>query len=112
MESAWDSFIASNRTAVILINTMRSSRPKRLGPTTLLVAVENEIQLQHMHEAQPSLLKYMRNMLQNDDLILEMEINQGAPSRRTLNDAELTATLCQEHPQMKMLIDDFKLKLS
>lgn len=112
MESAWDSFIASNRTAVILINTMRSSRPKRLGPTTLLVAVENEIQLQHMHEAQPSLLKYMRNMLQNDDLILEMEINQGAPSRRTLNDAELMATLCQEHPQMKMLIDDFKLKLS
>lgn len=112
MDSAWDSFIASNRTAVILINTMRSSRPKRLGPTTLLVAVENEIQLQHMHEAKPTLLKYMRNMLQNDDLVLEMEINQGAPSRRTLNDAELMATLCREHPQMKILIDDFKLKLS
>lgn len=112
MDSAWDSFMASNRTAVILINTMRASRPKRLGPTTLLVAVENEIQLQHMHDAKPVLLQYMRNMLQNDDLVLEMEINQGAPSRRTLNDAELTAKLCEEHPHMKMLIDEFKLKLS
>lgn len=112
MQSAWDSFIANNRTAVILINTMRSSRPKRLGPTTLLVVVENEIQLQHMHDAKPALLKYMRNMLQNDDIVLEMEINEGAPSRRTLNDAELTAKLCEEHPHMKMLIDDFKLKLS
>lgn len=111
-DSAWSSFIASHPTAVILINTMRASHPKRLGPTTLLMSVENEIQLQHIRESLPTLLQYLRNMLMNDDLKLEVEINQGTPSRRTFNDAELLAVLTKEHPHLKMLIDDFKLKLS
>lgn len=111
-DSAWSSFIANNPTAVILINTMRASRPKRLGPTTLLMMVENEIQLQHIRESMPALMQYLRNMLMNDDLKLEIEINQGTPSRRTLNDAELLVILTKEHPHLKMLVEDFKLKLS
>ena len=91
---------------------MRASRPKRLGPTTLLMMVENEIQLQHIRESMPALLQYLRNMLMNDDLKLEIEINQGTPSRRTLNDAELLGILTKEHPHLKMLVEDFKLKLS
>lgn len=110
--TAWTTYIATHSTAHILVNTMRASMPQRLGPTSLLVTVENDIQLGHIHRAMPELMAYLHNALNNDEVTIELAINQGAPSRRTLNDFELMKTMCDENPQLKKLIQDFNLKLS
>lgn len=112
VSTAWSTYIANHPTAHLLVNTMRASFPKRLGPTTLLITVENDIQLELLQRSTPELLEYMHDSLSNDEVTLEIAINQGAPSRRTLNDTELLATLCNEHPQLKKLIDDFGLRIS
>jgi DNA polymerase III, subunit gamma and tau len=112
VSTAWSTYIANHPTAHLLVNTMRASFPKRLGPTTLLITVENDIQLELLQRSTPELLEYLHDSLSNDEVTLEIAINQGAPSRRTLNDTELLATLCNEHPQLKKLIDDFGLRLS
>ncbi len=110
--TAWATYIATHSTAHILVNTMRASMPQRLGSTSLLVTVENDIQLGHIHRAMPELMAYLHNALNNDEVTIELAINQGAPSRRTLNDSELMKTMCNENPQLKKLIQDFNLKLS
>lgn len=112
LSTAWETYIQTHPTAHILINTMRASMPRLTDPTTFVVAVQNQKQLELMESNRPALLDYLRDKLSNDSIKFSVIINQGDLPRYTLNDAELLKKMSAEYPALRNLIDDFKLRLS
>lgn len=112
LSTAWETYIQTHPTAHILINTMRASMPRLTDPTTFVVAVQNQKQLELMESNRPALLEYLRDKLSNDFIKFSVIINQGDLPRYTLNDAELLKKMSAEYPALRSLIDDFKLRLS
>lgn len=86
--------------------------PRLTDPTTFVVAVQNQKQLELMESNRPALLEYLRDKLSNDFIKFSVIINQGDLPRYTLNDAELLKKMSAEYPALRSLIDDFKLRLS
>lgn len=112
LSTAWETYIQTHPTAHILINTMRASMPRLTDPTTFVIAVQNQKQLELMESNRPALLEYLRDKLSNDSIKFSVIINQGDLPRYTLNDAELLKKMSAEYPALRNLIDDFKLRLS
>lgn len=112
LTTAWETYIQTHPTAHILINTMRASMPRLTDPTTFVIAVQNQKQLELMEANRPALLDYLRDKLSNDSISFSVTISQGEMPRHTLNDGELLKKMVDEYPSLKNLIDDFKLRLS
>jgi hypothetical protein len=86
--------------------------PRLTDPTTFVIAVQNQKQLELMEANRPALLDYLRDKLSNDSISFSVTISQGEMPRHTLNDGELLKKMVDEYPSLKNLIDDFKLRLS
>lgn len=107
----WDSFIHSNPTAHILVNTMKASRPKLIENASFAVIVENEKQVEILTKASGSLLAYLRHHLRNDSVAMEIHLNQGVSSPRTWNQREVYAHMLESNPALQAFVDEFKLNL-
>ncbi|MDE6317907.1 MAG: hypothetical protein K2L73_05865, partial [Muribaculaceae bacterium] len=111
VEAAWDSFAAARPTEHILINTMRSCRPRRVADDTYDVALENEIQTEEFRERLEPLLTHIRDAIANDNFNITLSINRSGPAPRIWNDREILAHLTTVSPEVVKLIDKFNLKL-
>ncbi|MBD5247310.1 MAG: DNA polymerase III subunit gamma/tau [Barnesiella sp.] len=111
VEAAWDSFAAARPTEHILINSMRSCRPRRTADDTYDVALENEIQTEEFRERLEPLLTHIRDAISNDNFRITLSINQSGPAPRIWNDREILAHLTSVSPEVVKLIDKFNLKL-
>lgn len=111
LASAWETYIQTHPTAHILINTMRASMPQLTNPTTFVIAVQNQKQLELMEANRPALLNYLRDKLSNDSISFSIIISEGETPRHTLNDSELLKKMIEEYPAMRNFVNDFKLRL-
>ena len=111
LNKAWQDFIKSRPTEHILINTMRASFPAQIEGHTYKMMVENEMQLNVMEQATPSLLSFMRNALENDHFNLTVELNQGSASPHTWSEREVLSHMIESIPTLKGFIDDLGLTL-
>lgn len=111
IDTAWETYIASHPTAHILINTMRTARPRRIQDNRFVIMVENPEQVNQMNHAMPDILKYLSDKLLNDHITIEIEINQGESSPRVWNSREVLAHMVQDTPHMREFIERFNLSL-
>ena len=112
-KQVWNSFIRRNPSEVILINTMRASRPRRQseGSDIFTVTVENTAQQQKLAEAMPQLLAELHDSLANDNVTLNVVINQGKSGSHTWSEREVLAKMMENNPSLKNLIDTFKMNI-
>lgn len=112
VESLWNAYISAHPTAHILINTMRTARPRRIEDDRFAITVENEIQVQTMQTALNDILTYLHDRLLNDNLSIEILLNQGEPSPITWNEREVLAHMIETTPSLKSFIQTFRLTIS
>lgn len=111
LHAAWKEFIKANPSRHILNNTMRASFPTLVEGNTFIMLVENEKQHQEMNEAMPSILKYLRDILNNDFVDIRVDINQGEASPHTWNERQVLSHIMEQRPILKDFIDTFGLTL-
>ena len=111
LASAWETYIQTHPTAHILINTMRASMPQLTNPTTFVISVQNQKQLELMEANRQALLSYLRDKLSNDSITFTVYISTSENPRHTLNDSELLKKMIEEYPALRNLVNDFKLRL-
>ena len=111
IDTAWETYISSHPTAHILINTMRTARPRRIQDTRFVIMVENPEQVNQLNHALPDIKAYLANNLSNDHITFEIVINQGESSPRVWNSREVLAHMIQESPHMKTFVERFNLSL-
>ena len=111
LDTAWETYISSHPNAHILINTMRTARPKRIEGTSFVITVENPGQVDLMSNAMPDIIAYLANQLSNDHITFNIVINEGESSPRVWNAREVLAHMVQESPNMKLFVERFGLSL-
>lgn len=113
LQGLWDAYIAAHPQEVILVNTMRASRPRRTaeGADSFTVTVENEAQQAKMTESLPEIVSSLRNGLSNDRIAIAIEVNHGEGGSHTWNEREVLAHMLENNPALQGFIDEFKLNL-
>ncbi|MBR5332615.1 MAG: DNA polymerase III subunit gamma/tau [Muribaculaceae bacterium] len=112
IDIAWETYISSHPTAHILVNTMRTARPKRLDGTRFAIMVENKGQVEMMTDSLPDIISYLGNQLQNDFITFEIVENQGESSPYVWNQREVYSHMLQNVPHMQEFVKRFELSLS
>ena len=112
LDATWETYISSHPTARILVNTMRTARPKRIEGDRYVIMVENPGQLELMRQSLPELHSYIHNALGNDMITLQVEQNQGEAAPYVWNDREVLVHMVETNPYLKTMIEDFHLVLS
>ena len=111
LNKAWQDFIKAHPTEHILINTMRASFPAPVEGHNYKMMVENDMQLNVIDQVTPSLLKFIRDALENDHFTLTVELNQGAASPHTWNERDVLKHMVENIPALRGFIDDLGLTL-
>ena len=112
IDVAWETYISSHPTAHILVNTMRTARPKRLDGTRFAIMVENKGQVEMMTDSLPDIISYLGNQLQNDFITFEIVENQGESSPYVWNQREVYSHMLQKVPHMQEFVKRFELSLN
>lgn len=112
LDATWNNYILSHPSAHILVNTMRTARPRRVEGDRFVIMVENPAQLELMTQSIPELLEYIHNALGNDMITLQVEQNTGEASPHVWNEREVLAHMVEETPYLKNMIDDLNLVLA
>jgi len=110
--SAWQAYIDAHPKEVVLVNTMRSSKPNLIDRTRFTITVQSDMQRSIVEEFHQELLTALRETLANDLVEFEITVNTAASPRHTLTDPELLEKMKEEAPALAHLIDDFKLRLA
>jgi DNA polymerase-3 subunit gamma/tau len=107
----WDGYAAQFTDQQVLTNTMRACRPKRTTGDTFNVMVENNLQMQLMHERLGSVLQYIHDAIGNDHINFTFSINTGGPAPKLWSDREVWEHLRKESEMFVKLSSELNLKL-
>lgn len=112
LSEAWDEYARAHRSETIMSQTMRMSRPQvSENPAIFGIVVQNIKQKEILDANRPGILAYLRDRLSNDTVDFSVKVNDGEAPRHTLSDSQLLEDLKKESPKLKLLIDEFKLRL-
>ena len=110
--AAWQAYIDRHPHEVLVINTMRTSLPKRLDKENFEMVVPSEGQLQFMTGSMPEILKFLRDAVANDMVSLKIRVDKTRPQTAvSMTDREVVKDIISRHPEMDKMIQDFGLKL-
>lgn len=108
---AWDSFAAGRQNEHILVNTIRSCRPRPTSGSTFDIMVENPGQVEMLKGLMPQLLSHLRDAVGNDSVNLTLSINNAGPAPKIWNDREILQHLLTVSPTLAKMMEDLRLKL-
>lgn len=112
LSEAWDEYARAHRSETIMSQTMRMSRPQvSENPAIFGIVVQNIKQKEILDASRPAIIAYLRDHLSNDTVDFSVKVNDGEAPRHTLSDYELLDDLKKESPKLRLLIDEFKLRL-
>ena len=107
----WESYIQSHPSAKVIINTMRTAKPRQIGGDSYVMTVDSEIQSNVLKPALPEIVGYMRDRLQNDNFDIIVEINTGESSPMTWTEREVYNYMVKENQAFASFAEEFKLTL-
>lgn len=111
VEAAWLEYAKAHPTERILVNTMMAAKPRLLDDGTFGVAVDDQIQVDSLIEAKPSILALIRDAVSNDLFDFKVAIKQGQSSPMTWTQREVLQHMVEGHPALLDFIKDFKITL-
>ncbi len=97
LQRAWDSYIEQHPTDQIIINTMRAGRPVLQEANAYVVNVENDLQLNMMHNRIKEILQHIHDTLGNDFVAITLRRNSGEGSPVTWTERELLKHLGEDN---------------
>ncbi len=108
----WQDYIDKHPHEHLVINTMRISKPKRIGDNEFEITVQNVGQVGFMNNALPHILEFLRKQLSNDDITLSVVLDESMPAPKIMTERELIEDIKKRHPEFNDLLSDFKLTLA
>lgn len=111
LQEAWDAYAAAHSKEHVLVNSMRTCRPKRLNDDKFIVAAVNELQVADFNEVLPDLQQFIHDRLSNDHVTFTFTITDEGPSPTVWNDRELLAHILEDQ-KAAAFFEALKLKLS
>lgn len=112
MLAAWQRFITEHPHEKVIINTMRMSQPKRVNDTLYEIYVENQGQVEFFNTHRTEIVEYLRNVVSNDMLAINVNIREGGPAPKIWSPREVVDDMCKQNEAVVNLIRDFELGLA
>lgn len=112
LQKAWQEFAENLVEEKLLRNTMMLYKPKMLGNTVFEVEVNTEINKNYLDDYGNVILAYLRESLQNDDIVMTIKISEATVVKKPLTSREIFDELVQKNPSLQKLSDEFDLELS
>ena len=110
--NAWKAYTDALTEEKLLKNTMSLYLPKLLADTLFEVEVNTEINKQYLEDNSASILGYLREKLQNDDVTMTIKIAEGNAIKKPLTSREIFDEMVKQNPSLQKLSDEFGLELS
>ena len=112
LQKAWQEFAENLVEEKLLRNTMMLYKPKMLGNTVFEVEVNTEINKNYLDDYGNVILAYLRESLQNDDIVMTIKISEATVVKKPLTSREIFDELVHKNPSLQKLSDEFDLELS
>ncbi|HOV72145.1 MAG TPA: DNA polymerase III subunit gamma/tau, partial [Dysgonamonadaceae bacterium] len=110
--NAWKAYADALTEEKLLKNTMSLYLPKLLADTLFEVEVNTEINKQYLEDNSASILAYLREKLQNDDVTMTIKIAEGNAIKKPLTSREIFDEMVKQNSSLQKLSDEFGLELS
>ncbi len=110
--NAWKAYADALTEEKLLKNTMSLYLPKLLAETLFEVEVNTDINKQYLEDNSASILAYLREKLQNDDVTMTIKIAEGNAIKKPLTSREIFDEMVKQNPSLQKLSDEFGLELS
>lgn len=106
---AWREFIDKHSEEHLLINAMRSTEPQMLGNNAFRLS-QSRVHLGYIGENLQRLTQYIRNAVQNDNILFVLdEVQEDSPLAWT--DRELLKHMVEKEPELGKFIEGLGLRL-
>jgi DNA polymerase-3 subunit gamma/tau len=110
--NAWKAYADALTEEKLLKNTMSLYLPKLIEETLFEVEVNTDINKQYLEDNSTSILSYLREKLQNDDVAMTIKIAEGNAIKKPLTSREIFDEMAKQNPSLQKLSDEFGLELS
>ena len=110
--NAWKAYADALTEEKLLNNTMSLYLPKLIEETLFEVEVNTDINKQYLEDNSTSILSYLREKLQNDDVAMTIKIAEGNAIKKPLTSREIFDEMAKQNPSLQKLSDEFGLELS
>lgn len=110
--NAWKAYADALTEEKLLKNTMSLYLPKLLAETLFEVEVNTEINKHYLEDNSASILAYLREKLQNDDVTMTIKIAEGNAIKKPLTSREIFDEMVKQNSSLQKLSDEFGLELS
>ena len=109
---AWQKFIDEHPREQIIINTMRSSLPRKINDTLYEMEVENQVQVETFNTHRMNIISFLRDHVQNDMLAIEIKLNPNIEKPKFWTPQEIVASIRSYNSYFDTFIDEFDLTLA
>ena len=108
----WNQYSSQLNEEVLLRNTMANGRPKLISEGVFSVMVSTEMNKGYLDDAGVSILTYLRDQLNNDNIKMEIEISEAPIITKPVTARDLFNSYVEQNPALQELSDEFDLELS
>ena len=112
LDAAWLAYTQTIPTEVVLVNTMKSCRPKLLDSHTFVVSVDSQIQVDCINEHFHELMAFLQNALKNNQFSMQLRINQPGEKEIIFSPKDVLVKMIEKNPDIKNLYDTFDLEIA
>ena len=110
--AAWEAYAKTLNEEKLLKNTMSLYRPRMLSDVLFEVEVNSELNRQYLTDHSNTILSYLRDTLQNEDITMTIRIAEGTAIKKPLTSREIFDEMVHQNPALQKLSDEFGLELS
>jgi len=107
----WRLYASKLKEEILLNNTMNHCTPRMLSESVFEVKVNTDINKQYLEENSLSILTFIREKLQNDDITMTIIVSEENIIKRALTTREIFDELAEENPSLLKLSEEFGLEL-
>jgi DNA polymerase-3 subunit gamma/tau len=109
--SAWKEYAEGLKEEKLVQNSMTFYLPKMLGETLFEVEVNTEINKQYLTDNSLSILTFLREKLQNDDITMTIKISETQMITKPLTSREIFNEMVEKNPSLQRLSNELGLEL-
>ena len=108
---AWVGLQTQFKTNTRILPLLGAYTPTIIDELTLELEMPNKWQMEEMQKTLPTLLKCMRDALQNDSLKIQLVLKQYLPEQMVFTAEEMYKQMAKENPTLSLMKEKLQLQL-
>lgn len=108
---AWVGLQTQFKTNTRILPLLEAYTPTIIDELTLELEMPNKWQMEEMQKTLPTLLKCMRDALQNDSLKIQLVLKQYLPEQMVFTAEEMYKQMAKENPALSLMKEKLQLQL-